>query len=129
AARYANWCDKGEPKGTQGPLTTEDGAYDLRVPNPGTNASRRANAFFFLPSDSEWSVGAYNDPAGDWLYPTKSNTVPTAASATASGNVSNPGANVANYNFGADWAGQDGNVTSVASAGPSSASYHGTYDQ
>jgi len=129
AARFANWMDKGQPKGTQGPLTTEDGAYDLRVPNPGTNASRRANAFFFLPTDTEWSVGAYNDPAGDWMYPTRSDVAPTPATCTATGEISNPGPNVANYNFGCDWSGQDGNVASVSTAGPASTSYHGTYGQ
>ena len=36
---------------------------------------------------------------------------------------------VANYDQGADWNGQDGNVTTVGSAGPSSAGPWGTYDQ
>jgi hypothetical protein len=42
------------------------------------------------------------------------------AAATASGDVSNPGANVANYNSGADWGtgdcSFDGNTTTVGSA-------------
>ena len=45
------------------------------------------------------------------------------------GNVSNPGLNVANYDNSAGWNFQNGNVTTVGSAGPLSSSYHGTYDQ
>jgi len=55
--------------------------------------------------------------------------VPTIATATATGDISNPGANVANYNFGADWNGPNGNVTTVGSAGIGSESFHGTSDQ
>ena len=36
---------------------------------------------------------------------------------------------MANYHDSADWNSQDGNVTTVGSAGPLSASYWGTYDQ
>ena len=45
------------------------------------------------------------------------------------GNISNPGANVANYFNGADWNALDGNVTTVGSAGPLSYSFYGTADQ
>jgi hypothetical protein len=45
------------------------------------------------------------------------------------GDISNPGANVANFFEAADWNGQDGNVTTVGSAGNSSASPYGTFDQ
>ena len=55
--------------------------------------------------------------------------MPTIATANAVGDISNPGANVANYDRGADWNGQDGNVTTVGSAGPLSASFYGTFDQ
>ncbi|MFO0733875.1 MAG: hypothetical protein U0361_23530 [Nitrospiraceae bacterium] len=45
--------------------------------------------------------------------------------------IANPGVNVANYNFGANWDGTVnlGHVTSVGSAGAESASPYGTYDQ
>ena len=43
------------------------------------------------------------------------------------GDISNPGANVANYNFGADWNAQDGNVATVGSAAANN--YFGTLDQ
>jgi hypothetical protein len=45
------------------------------------------------------------------------------------GDINNPGANVANHSLNAIWNGQDGNVTTVGSAGPMSSSYYGTYDQ
>ena len=44
--------------------------------------------------------------------------MPTIATANAVGDISNPGANVANYNFGADWNGQNGNVTTVGTQAP-----------
>jgi hypothetical protein len=50
------------------------------------------------------------------LYPTQSDAIPTVGTANATGDISNPGANVANYFFGADWNGQNGNVTTVGSA-------------
>jgi formylglycine-generating enzyme required for sulfatase activity len=128
-ARYANWLHNGKPTGPQGVATTETGAYDLTVANPGTTAVRSPGALWFVPTDAEWARAAFYDPAGDWLYPTRSNTAPAVASATPTGAISNPGLNVANYNDGADWNGQNGNVTTVASGGPDSRSWYGTYDQ
>jgi hypothetical protein len=52
--------------------------------------------------------------------------VPTVASATSIGDVANPGQDVVNYLSGADWNGQNGNVTSVGSAG--STSFYGAFD-
>ncbi len=45
------------------------------------------------------------------------------------GDISNPGANVANYFSTADWNSANGNVTTVGSAGPLSDGYYGTADQ
>ena len=131
AARYTNWLHNGQPRGDQGPLTTEDGAYDLRIASPGANAARQADALYFLPDDVEWKDAAYRDDSlpGYWNYPTRSASAPTPATANSTGGIANPGANVANYNLGADWNGQNGNVTSVASAGRASASFYGTFDQ
>jgi len=129
AARYANWLHNGKPTGAQSASTTENGAYDLTIVNPGTQAIRAAGAQWFLPADTEWTRAAHHDPAGDWIYPTRSNTAPTLATASATGSITNPGINVANYNLGADWNGQNGNVTSVGGAGPLSSSYYGTLDQ
>ena len=61
--------------------------------------------------------------------PTASNSLPTIATANAVGDISNPGTRVANYNRGADWNGQDGNVTTAGSAGAGSASFYSAFDQ
>ena len=85
----------------------------------------------WIPSEDEWYKAAYyNGGTSTYsLYPTQSNTAPTVAAADASGNISNPGANVVNYLNGADWNGQNGNLTTVGSAGEASASFYGTFDQ
>jgi hypothetical protein len=131
AARYANWLHNGKPVGFQVALTTQDGAYDLTIASPGTTAVRKLNARFFLPSDAEWVRSAYYDGAigGEHVYPTRSDLQPIEAIAAPNGDVANPGPNVANYNFGADWNLADGNVTTVGSCGPESASFFGTFDQ
>ena len=51
----------------------------------------------------------------------------TVGTAGANGDISNPGANVANYNYGANWNNLDGNLTTVGST--LSDSYYGTFDQ
>lgn len=133
AARFANWLNNGQGSGD-----TETGAYTLLggTPTP-TNypITRNLGATWFLPSEDEWYKAAYHQPAelggdGDsyWLYPTRSNSAPTLATADASGNISNPGVNVANYQDGASWNGLI-NFTTVGSAGPLSDSFYGTADQ
>lgn len=135
AIRFANWLHNG-----QGAGDTESGAYTLLggtvTPALGNTITRNAGATWFLSSEDEWYKAAYHQPAaqgGDadsyWLYPTSSNSTPTIATADSAGNISNPGANVVNYNLGADWNSQNGNVTTVGSAGPLSDSFYGTADQ
>ena len=138
AAGSANWLHNGMPSGAQDATTTEDGAYDLTDATAVTNntVTRKAGATYFIPSEDEWYKAAYYDPEDPladgnsttdyWLYPTQSDTDPTPATATATGDVSNPGANVANYSYGADWNGQNGNVTTVGTAG--NTSHYGAYD-
>ena len=132
--RFVNWLENGQPTGGSG---TETGVYTIST---GLNETRAPGAMFFIPSEDEWYKAAYFDPrnaaqggpAGDdnyWIYPTSSNSVPIIATANAIGDISNPGTNVSNYANGADWNGQDGNVTSVGSAGAGSASFYGTFDQ
>jgi len=133
--RFANWLNNGQGSGD-----TETGAYTLEggtaTPSNGLSITREPGATWFLTSENEWYKAAYHQPSaqggdGDdyWLYPTASNTAPTIATADSVGNISNPGANVANYHAGADWNSQDGNVTTVGSAGPLSDSFYGTADQ
>jgi len=132
--RFANWLRNGQGSGD-----TETGSYTLLggTPEPtnGPSISRSTGATWVLAGYDEWQKAAYYDPtlnggAGDyWRFPTRSNTVPTMATANANGDISNPGSNVVNYGRTADWNGQDGNVTTVGSAGPLSKSFYGTSDQ
>jgi formylglycine-generating enzyme len=135
AIRFINWLNNG-----QGTGDTESGAYTLEggtaTPSNGPNITRNLGARWFMPNQDEWIKAAYYQPTdqggdadGYWAFPTRSNSAPTVASANSMGDIANPGANVANYNFGAQWNGVQGNVTTVGSAGPLSASYYGTFDQ
>lgn len=127
AARFTNWLHNGQGSGS-----TETGAYDLSQAAP----QRLPGARWFLPTEDEWYKAAYHQPATQgggaddyWLYPTATNSIPIIATANAMGDISNPGSNVANYDSGADWNGQDGNLTTVGSAGLASAGFYGTFDQ
>ena len=120
AARFTNWMATGN---------TETGSYTLNG-NTGF-MTKNAGAMVYLPSEDEWYKAAYFDSTNFSysLYPTQSNTAPTIATADALGNISNSGANVANYSGGAAWNSLNGNVTTVGSAGADSASFYGTFDQ
>jgi formylglycine-generating enzyme required for sulfatase activity len=127
AARMANWMHNG-----QGDGSTETGAYDMSRAFP----TRLPNAKYFIPNENEWHKAAYFDPRQGsganryyWLFPTRSHNDPTPAQTNGSGEISNPGANVANYGSGAFWNGLRGHLTTVGSAGRASESYFGTADQ
>ena len=133
AARFTNWLGNG-----QGAGSTETGAYTLSAITG--IITKNVGATVYLPSENEWYKAAYYDPTtgptgpGDnyWLYATQSDSAPTVGTANSTGVISNPGANVANYDSGADWNGQDGNVTTVGSVVVGSAvvgNYFGTTDQ
>ena len=132
AARFANWVMTGD---------TENGFYTFSGTNTisgegahGPNQHNGVN-WVALPSENEWYKAAYHQNDGVtgnyFLYPTSSTAVPTVATSTPTGDIANPGQNVANYSFGATWGGAAGlgNVTTVGSAGPGSASPYGTFDQ
>ena len=127
AARFTNWLHNGLGLGS-----TETGAYTLSG-NTGI-ITKNVGATVWIPSEDEWYKAAYYDPTpgaggGDnyWTYPTQSNTAPTKATANATGDVRNPGANVANFDSGANWNNEHGNVTTVGSAAANN--YFGTADQ
>lgn len=130
AARMGNWMTNGQGSGG-----TESGVYTFDGVNSISGITRDLSNpnQVFIPNEDEWYKAAYHQPAaqgGDaddyWLYATQSNSVPTIASATATGDVANPGQDVVNYLSGADWNGQSGNVTTVGSAG--STSFYGVFD-
>lgn len=130
AMRFINWLHNGQGNGD-----TESGVYAI---GSGLDEVRQAGAIYFIPSQNEWYKAAYHDPRSEaaggppgddnyWLFPSSSDTEPTIATANATGDVSNPGLDVANYSNGAEWNGQSGNVTTVGSA--TSISPYGTLDQ
>jgi formylglycine-generating enzyme required for sulfatase activity len=121
AARVANWLHNGQGSGS-----TETGAYTLvGGQTSGTAPARNNNATFYIPTENQWYKAAYykggSANAGYWDYATQSDTAPTAvtAGATGVGSASGTG-NFANYNSGADWNSQNGNVTTVGSNGGAS---------
>lgn len=120
AERFVNWLHNGQPTGTQGSATTEDGAYDMTV--DGEFRVRAADATWFIPTHAEWYKAAYYDPAAGhyWEFPTRSNDTPTAAVVDVSGNVTNPGSNVAVYS--------NTEPANVGQCGAASAGGYGTYD-
>jgi len=130
AMRFTNWLENGQPTDGSG---TESGAYTIGT---GLDEIRSPGTTHFIPSEDEWYKVAYHHPAaagGDaddyWLYPTGTNQSPSIAIASVTGDISNPGTNIVNHLRTADWNGEDGNVTSVGTAGAESASFYGTLDQ
>ena len=131
AARMSNWMTNG-----QGAGDTESGVYTLTGTTSISGITRDLSNpnQVFLPTEDEWYKAAYHQPfsqGGDaddyWLYATQSNSVPTEATATNTGDVANPGQNVVNYLLSAGWGGQvSGNVTTVGSAGGTS--FYGAFD-
>ncbi|MEO0531539.1 MAG: SUMF1/EgtB/PvdO family nonheme iron enzyme [Planctomycetota bacterium] len=126
AMRFANWLHNG-----QGGGGTETGAYTI---GNGLNEVRSASARFWIPSEDEWYKAAYHDATAGMAakyfdYAVGSDSVPTIATANRVGDISNSGAGVVNYLGGSDWNFQNGNVTTVGSAGAASASPYGTFDQ
>jgi formylglycine-generating enzyme required for sulfatase activity len=137
ACRFCNWLHNGRPSGFQDATTTEDGAYNLTDSVAITNNTlgRNPGARFFLPSENEWYKAAFHQPAiegGDadnyWAYTTQSNSAASKATADVQGYISNPISHVENWDFEADWNGQNGNVTTVGSGGVGSASFYGAFD-
>jgi len=144
AVRFCNWLHHGRPSGLQSAGTTETGSYDLTIPGAiaGNTVTRSPGAKFFLPTEDQWYKAAYHqpesaggDPAdGYWLYPTKSNDIPTVAAVNAIGEIEPDTANIANYNTGADWdsngdeVNENGNVTTVGSGGSGITSFYGAFD-
>jgi hypothetical protein len=92
----------GQPVGTQGPATTENGAYRLDGATSGAavarnriNPNRGGQPTFWLPSENQWYKAAYYSPrlnanrGGYYRYATASDTAPS--------NVVGNTPNMANY--------------------------------
>jgi sulfatase modifying factor 1 len=113
------------------------GAYTLGTATSGTAFTRNSDAQYFLPTEDQWYKAAYykgnGTNAGYWDYATQSDTAPTAVTSgttgigsASTGTIGSGTGNFANFNFAADWNGQDGNVTTVGTNGGPSA--YGAFD-
>ncbi|MEI8371157.1 MAG: SUMF1/EgtB/PvdO family nonheme iron enzyme, partial [Planctomycetia bacterium] len=95
AARFVNWYANDKSAAA---TATETGSYTLiNGQTTGSIVARNANAKIFLPSADEWTKAAfYNATAQNYyLWPTTSNTKPTAAEPTGTELVTTP--NTANF--------------------------------
>jgi hypothetical protein len=95
AARFCNWLENGQPTAPEGPGSTETGSYTLNGDLVYlTTETRNAGARYVIPTEDEWYKAAYykggGTNAGYWLYPTRSNSVPSNV-------MSSIGTNNANY--------------------------------
>jgi formylglycine-generating enzyme required for sulfatase activity len=127
AARVSNWLHNGATSTS----SMETGAYTLNNAFTGNAVALNTGARFFIPSENQWYKAAYykggSTTAGYWAYGTQSNTLPTSVTANGTGDGSaGSSGNSANYDFGADWNGEDGNVTTVGTNGGPSA--YGAFD-
>jgi len=133
AARVANWLMNGATSSS----STETGAYTLNGAKSGNAVAVNPGATVYIPTEDQWYKAAYykggSTNAGYWTYATQSDTAPTKVTADAMGNGRsssgenlNGQGNYANYNLGADWNSQKGNVTSVGTNGGPSA--YGAFD-
>ena len=123
AARFSNWLTTGD---------TETGVYNLNgTTNPTNNTITRdatawANGGVAIASENEWYKAAYYNPTlnsgngGYWLYPTQSDTVPTATT------PNNTNAN--SVNRSGSLSPNSDTVTPVG-AYTLAASFYGTFDQ
>ena len=123
AARVANWLQNGQGSGS-----TETGAYTLSGSTSGNAPAVNPGATFYIPTEDQWYKAAYykggSTNAGYWDYATQNDTAPTVVTSGSTGIGSAGGTgNFANYNNGADWNGQVGNVTTVGTNGGPSAYY------
>ena len=130
AARFVNWMTNGQPTGTEGLATTEDGSYYLNGATSSTSllaVTRKAGvgARYVIPTEDEWYKAAYykggTTNAGYWDYPTNTSTMPGRDMADASGNN-------ANYNTGTLLIGSPYYRTPVGTFRNSRSAY-GTFDQ
>jgi formylglycine-generating enzyme len=128
AARVSNWYQNGATSSS----STETGAYTLvGGQTTGTAPAVNPGATFSVPTEDQWYKAAYYKGGGTsadyWDYATQSDSAPTAVTAgsTGIGSAGSTG-NFANYNQGADWNSQEGNVTTVGTNGGASA--YGAFD-
>jgi len=138
AARFCNWLQNGEPEtGVENSATTEDGAYALNGDTTTGKEMPTAAAKWWIPTEDQWYKAAYYDPTldnnkgGYWLYPTRSDVLPTNDyKAPAVANQANfiNAADEFSVTQSAVEVGTQNYLTPVGSF-TKSASYYGTFDQ
>ena len=128
AARVSNWYQNGATSSS----STETGAYTLvSGQTSGTAPAVNSGATFYVPTEDQWYKAAFykggGTDAGYWLFATQSDfaPAPVTASSTGIGSAGSTG-NFANYDRGADWNSQNGNVTTVGTNG--GPSVYGAFD-
>jgi len=84
AARFGNWIHNGQPTGSQGLGTTEDGSYFLNGAMSDDDllaVVREPDATWVIPSEDEWYKAAYDKNDGVtghyWDYPTDTDDMPS----------------------------------------------------
>jgi formylglycine-generating enzyme len=133
AIRMANWLTNGQGL-NGGSGSTESGVYTLNGNTLTAITRDLANPNqVFLPTQDEWYKAALHQPAsqgGDtdsfWRFAMQSNDFPIVGTATTTGDIANPSATTVNWQSGADWNGQNGNVTTVGSC--LNTSFYGAFD-
>lgn len=120
AGRYINWLENGLPADSS---AIANGSYNMGASNPTFNSS----ASFAFPTEDEWHKAAYHDSGATYFnYPTSSDSTPVSAACDAEGEITNAG-ELANFNNGCDWSGENGHLTRVAAT--ATPSPYGTFDQ
>jgi len=138
AARVANWLESGAQaygsSDASASAPQNRGAYTLGTATSGTAPRVNSEAMFCIPTEDQWYKAAYylggRTNAGYSTYATHSSLTPQPMSADQNGNgwyePSIGVMNYANYDSGATWNGQQGNVMTVGTNGGPSA--YGTFD-
>jgi sulfatase modifying factor 1 len=137
AARVSNWLHNGAltyaSTNSSAGAPQNTGAYTVGTATSGNAVSRNEGALFYVPTENEWYKAAFYNPtlnggAGGYrLYGNGFDETPGIVSADAFGvGLAGGTGNFANYSQGADWNGQDGNVTTVGTNGGSS--FYGAFD-
>lgn len=145
AMRFANWMANGQPKGPQGPTTTEDGAYNMtgatatNIPGKNfTNPNTFSAPTFWIPTENEWYKAAYYDPnrvspetglpAPYWTYATMSDDPPDNFDLGGFfPNQANVRRNLV-YTVSQSTAGPTTNVLTDVGVFESTSSYYGAFD-
>jgi formylglycine-generating enzyme required for sulfatase activity len=129
AARYANWLHNGQPTGSQGLSTTEDGSYYLNGATSNialASIVREPDATWVIPTENEWYKSAYhmNDgaTANYYDYPMRSSALPD------NGNPDGDSGNSANF-WDGDYTVGSPYYTTEVGLFASSESPYGTFDQ